>query len=228
MFLTKLKTTAVVSALAMLIGMGIVLWGGRPATADAPDPSRENAAPSHTRIALVNLTYVMTNSDESNELREAVKKRVTFYEERAKVSHGRIDTWRQELATPGLAAVKKDALEMDIRAEQRKIEDDQEEAKRKLAQISDEQTVALYKKIRDVAARYAAAHDFDLVLSYNDAADEKDLYSASNVSRKFQTGACMPLYWKPEMDISKQVVSAMNNLHRGAGAPGGGTPSTGN
>ena len=223
MFLTKLKMTAAVGALAILIGTGIVLWGARPATADAP--SRDDAAQSHTRIALVNLTYVMMNSDESKELREAVKKRVTFYEERAKVSRGRIETWRQELAAPGLAAVKKDALEMDIRAEQRKIEDDQEEAKRKLAQISDEQTVALYKKIRDVAARYAAAHDFDLVLSYNDAADEKDLYSASNVSRKFQTGSCMPLYWKPEMDISKQVVSAMNSLHRGA--PGDGTPSAG-
>jgi Skp family chaperone for outer membrane proteins len=228
MFLTKPKMTAVVGALATVIGMGVVLWAGRPATADAPDRTREDAAQPNTRIALLNLTYVITNSDESKELRESVKKRVTFYEDRAKVSHSRIETWRQELAAPGLAAEKKDALEMDIRAEQRKIQDDQEEAKRKLAQISDEQTVALYKKIRDVAARYAVAHNFDLVLSYNDATDEKDLSSAANVSRKFQVGACMPLYWKPEMDISKQVVSAMNNARHAPRAPSGDTAPTGN
>jgi hypothetical protein len=37
----------------------------------------------------------------------------------------------------------------------------------------------------------------------------------------------MPLYWKPEMDISKQVVNAMNSLRRGPGAPNGGTPPAG-
>jgi Skp family chaperone for outer membrane proteins len=115
---------------------------------------------------------------------------------------------------------------MDIRAEQRKIEDDQEEAKRKLAQITDDQTVALYKKARDVAGRYAAAHNIDLVLQYSDATDEKDLYSPTNVSRKFQAGTCIPLNWKPEMDISKPVVTAMNASYHAAGAPGGGKPST--
>jgi len=224
MFLTKLKTTAVVGALATLIGLGIVLWGGRQATADAPDRSKEDAAQSNTRIALLNLSYVMKNYDEFKVLQETVKKRVTFYEERAKVSRGKIETWRQELAAPGLAAEKRNALEMDIRAEQRKIEDDQEEAKRKLAQITDDQTVALYKKVRDVAGRYAAAHNIDLVFQYNDATDEKDLYSPTNVSRKFQAGACMPLHWKPEMDISKPVVGAMNTAYHAAGAPGGGNP----
>jgi RNA polymerase sigma factor (sigma-70 family) len=225
MFLTKLKTTAAVGALAIVIGLGIVLWGGRQATADASDRSKEDAAQSNTRIALLNLSYVMKNYDEFKEHQETVKKRVTFYEERAKVSRGKIEAWRHDLTFPGLAAEKRDALEMDIRAEQRKIEDDQEEAKRKLAQITDDQTVALYKKARDVAGRYAAAHNIDLVLQYSDATDEKDLYSPTNVSRKFQAGTCIPLNWKPEMDISKPVLTAMNASYHAGGAPGDKLPT---
>ncbi|HEY1858986.1 MAG TPA: sigma-70 family RNA polymerase sigma factor [Gemmataceae bacterium] len=218
MFLTKLKTTAALGALTILIGLSIGLWGGRRATADAPDPARE--ATSNTRIALLNLTYVMKNCDEFKELQEVVKKRVAFYEERAKISRTKIDRLRQELATPDLALGKRDTLEMDIRAEQRTMEDEQTEAKRKLAEITDEQTVALFKKVRDAATRYANAHNFDVVLHYSDAADEKEMFSPSNVSRKFQAGACMPLYWKADMDISKAVVAAMNAAHH-ATMPGG-------
>jgi RNA polymerase sigma factor (sigma-70 family) len=220
MFLAKLKTTAALGALTILVGLTIGLWGGRQAAADAPDPARELAAASNTRIALLNLTYVLKNCDECKELQETVRKRVAFYEERAKVSHGKIEQLRRELATPDLAVGKRDTLEMDIRAEQRKMEDEQAESKRKLTEITDEQTVVLFKKVRDAASRYANAHNFDVVLHFNDAADEKDLFSPANVARKFQAGTSMPLYWKPEMDISKPVVAAMNAVHHAA-PPGG-------
>jgi Skp family chaperone for outer membrane proteins len=196
------------------------LWGGRQAAADAPDPLRELAAASNTRIALLNITYVMKNCDECKDLQEAIKKRVAFYEERAKVSHGKIERLRQELATPGLAVGKRDTLEMDIRAEQRTIEDEQTEAKRQLSQITNEQTLALFKKTQDAASRYAKAHNFDVVFHYCDDADEKETFSPSNVSRRLQAGVCMPLYWKPELDISKAVVGAMNTAFH-AEASGG-------
>ena len=216
MFLAKLKTTVAVGALAILIGLSIGLWGGRQAAADAP----ASEALSNPRVALLNLNYVMKNCDECKELQEKFKKQVAFFEERAKASHTKIERFRQELATPDLPAGKRETLEMDIRAEQRTIEDEQTEANRKLAQLTDEQTVALFKKVHDIASRYAVAHNFDLVLQFNDATEDKELFSPPNVSRKFQVGACMPLYWKPEMDISKAVVAAMNAAHH-APPPGG-------
>src|SRR5207253_585303 len=116
--------------------------------------------------------------------------------------------------------------ERDIKAEQRKMQDDQEEAKQKLSRINDDLTVALYKKVRDAAARYAKAHNFDLVMHYTDAApDDKDYFSPANVARRFQAGTSMPLYWKPDMDISKPVVDALNAVHHAADAPSRGTGS---
>jgi Skp family chaperone for outer membrane proteins len=114
-------------------------------------------------------------------------------------------------------------LERDIRAEQRKMEEDQQEAKQRIAKLSDERTVALYKKVREAAARYATAHNIDLVLHYSDVTpDDPSFDSPMNITRKMQAGSVMPLYWRGEMDISKAVVAAMNAQYRSAAGPGGG------
>jgi RNA polymerase sigma factor (sigma-70 family) len=230
MFLTQLKTTAAVGVLATLAGLGFGVWGGRPATADTPELRQKDAArpaaEPKTRIALLNLSYVIKHCDEFKALQESVKKQVTFFQEREKASRARIETWNRELAAAGLAPFKRDGLEMDIKSEQRKLQDDQEEARRKLAKLSDDHTVVLYKKVREAAARYARAHDFDLVLHFNDASpDEQDFFSPQNVTRKLQAGTCMPLYWKGETDISKAVVDALNAAYHTTAAPGGDAPS---
>jgi RNA polymerase sigma factor (sigma-70 family) len=231
MFLTQLKTTAAVGVLATVLGLGFGLWGGRPAAADTPERQREDpakpAAEPRTRIALINLSYVIKHCDEFKAYQGSVQKQVAFFQEREKVSRARIDDLKKELAAPGLSAFRRDGLEMDLKSEQRKMQDDQEEAKRKLTRLSDEQTVALYKKVREAAERYARAHDFDLVLHYSDATpDEQDYASPQNVTRKLQAGACLPLYWKAEIDISKAVVGVLNAAHRGPPkeTPGGGAP----
>jgi RNA polymerase sigma factor (sigma-70 family) len=238
MFLTKLKTTAALALLVVLVGLGAGRWEGRQVTAQAfpdrqpeaaaraqpnLDRQREAAAPAgaevRTRVALLNMSYVIKNYDEFKKLQETVKKQTTFYQDRLDVSRARIDRWSKELAIPDLAAATKVGLEMDIRAERRKMEDDMEEAKRQVAKLSDDQTVAMYRKVQEAVERYARAYDIDLVLHYNDATpDDKDHYSPVNVTRKMQAGSFTPLYWKAGMDISKAVVAMLNKAHR-AGAP---------
>jgi RNA polymerase sigma factor (sigma-70 family) len=223
MFLTKLRMMAAAGILAILVGLGVGLWGGPPATADTTAPQQqETPKPAHprTRIALLNMTYIIKHCDEFQAVQQAVRKQLAFFQERVKASRTNIERWTREMAAPGLAADKKDWLERDIKAEERKIQDDQEEAKRKVAGLSDEQTVALYKKVKDVAARYARAHDIDLVLHYSDSSpDDRDYFSPQNVNRKLQAGAFMPLCWQPELDISAAVVRAMNAAYR-ASPPG--------
>jgi RNA polymerase sigma factor (sigma-70 family) len=225
MFLTKLRITAAVGLLAIVMVLGVGLWGGRPATAETPARQQEEAAraaPPRTRIALLNLTYVIKHCDEYQALQESVKKQASFFQERVKASHANIDKWRREIATPGLPADKKDWLERDIKAEQRKIQDDQEEARQKVAKLSDQQTIALYKKVKDAASRYARANAIDLVLHYSDASpDDPDYYSPQNVTRKFQVGASLPLYWQPDMDISRAVVRAMNAAYHASSTDSG-------
>jgi RNA polymerase sigma factor (sigma-70 family) len=239
MFLTNLKRAAV-AALAALAGLGAGLWGRLPAAGETPgglpeaaalrpapgeprdrppEAAARRAAAPRTRVALVNLSYVLKNADEVKAFREDFKKQAAFYQQRLEASRARIEAWRKESSAPGLAADRREALERDVRAEQRKLQDEQEEARRKLAKTTDAQTAALYKKVREAAARYAAAHDIELVLQYNDPADEAALTSPQNVQRRMQAVGCAPLYAAPGLDISKEIVAVLNAAHGKAGTP---------
>jgi RNA polymerase sigma factor (sigma-70 family) len=222
MFLTKLKTTVVVAVLAVLVAFGAGRWDQREATAQPAPRPQDEAAPvapqGRTRVALLNMNYVIKNYDEYKVLHESVAKQVAFYEERHKASRARIEEWTRELADPNVGERTKEGLALDLRAERRKIEDDQAEAKRKISEMTDAQTVALYRKVQETADRWARAHDIDLVLQYNDVTpDHKDYFTPANVTRRMQAGGCTPLSWKPELDISKAVVAAMNANYRGPG-----------
>jgi Skp family chaperone for outer membrane proteins len=219
MFLAKLKTTVSVAVLATVMGLGVGSWACRPAAADAPDPQGEDpikpaAETRAPRVALLNLTYVLKHYDEYKALQDAVKKEMADYQTRDKVFRDKLEDLRKVIADSNLPAGKREELEREMRAEQRKAEDLHAEAKQKMSKTTDEQTVMLYKKVQKAAARYAEAHNIDLVLHYNDAATGEEQDSPQNVTRKMQTGACVPLYWKAELDISKAVVGAMNESYR--------------
>jgi RNA polymerase sigma factor (sigma-70 family) len=214
MFLTKLKTTAVVCALATLLGLGVGLWRGSSAAGEPPDrrgedPTRPAVEPK-TRIALVNLSYVLKHDDEAKAAQEAIKKQAKAFEDSVKASRAKIEALTQELAVPGLTAEARDKLEREIRVARRLLEDEQEDVRRKLTKLNDEQTVALYKKIREAATRYAQAHGIELVLQYSDATEEADVYSPANIQRKMQSAGCTPLYAAPGIDVSKEIVAVLN------------------
>jgi RNA polymerase sigma factor (sigma-70 family) len=220
MLLTKLNTMVTVGVLTTVLGLGVGSWACRPATADPPDPRREDVGkpavePRASRVALLNLGYVLKNYDEYKGLQETVKKQMEEYQVREKASQERIADLRKLLET-NLPAGKREDVEREVKNEVRRAEDVKEEAKRKLSKMTDEQTVMLYKKVHEVASRYAAAHDIDLVLHYNDALTTEEQLSPQNVMRKMQSGGCVPLYWKPELEISKAVVAAMNESYRSA------------
>jgi Skp family chaperone for outer membrane proteins len=169
-------------------------------------------------VALLNMTYVLKHYEEFKALQDSVSKEMAFYQTRHAASLARVEAWTKELANPNLAAQTRAGLELDIRAERLKMEDTQQEAKQKIAKLTDEQTVALYRKVQETAERYARAHEIDLVLQWNDVSpDDKDYFGSANVTRRLQSGGCTPLYWKAELDISKAVVAAMNQHYRGAG-----------
>ncbi len=107
----------------------------------------------------------------------------------------------------------------------RKIEDNNTEAKLVLGKKSDDQMKILYMDVLEAAQRYAISHEFDMVLHYNDAVTKEDYFSAMNIARKVQTGALMPLYAAPGMDISTEVVH-MLNYNVSPSTPGAALPNT--
>jgi hypothetical protein len=71
--------------------------------------------------------------------------------------------------------------------------------------------------------RYAKANDLELVLHYNDAVTTEEVWSPKSIARKAQAGALMPLYAAEGLDITKEIVAALNrDLRRAAAKEGKG------
>jgi Skp family chaperone for outer membrane proteins len=190
------------------LGLAILMTGLSSAQTPAPQPAVQQAT---TRIAVLNLSYVVKNYQKYIAFTAQMKKDMAWYEDKAKGKKATLEGLAKDLQKPDLQAPVREKLEKDIKQTQRELEDIGNDGKRYLGQKSDEQLVQLYREVQEVAQRYATARGFEMVLHFNDAlASTPDYYSATNVARKMQAGALMPLYVHPSMDISWQVVQTLN------------------
>jgi len=194
----------------------------------APQPAAPPAQPT-TKIAVINLSYVVKNYQKYINFSNEMKATMQSYETRVKAKKLILETLAKDAPKPDLTPSAREKLEKDIKSAQRDLEDVGNEGKAVIGKKTDEQLVLLYREIQDMAQRYAMARGFEMVLHFNDAlaSSPQEYYSAQNVARKMQAGALMPLYVHPGMDISYQVVQTLNASVKPttpAPAPGTGQP----
>ncbi len=208
--------TAGVAAAAALVYVG-TLWAEQPAVAPAV-PSRPAAAP-RTKIALLNLTYVISYYEKYKSYKDDMKKQAQPYEDLIKGKQVEIEAMRKEATDTAhpVTEARRQEIEKRAREDQRAIEDANNDAKAKLAKQASDQMVLLYKEVQTAAAHYASAHDFDMVLQYNEPLDPKDYYSPANIERKMGAGALIPMYYTPNMEISQDVLAMLNASYRSSG-----------
>ena len=209
--------TAGVAAAAALVYVG-TLWAQQPTGAPAV-PSRPAAAP-RTKIALLNLTYVISYYEKYKNFKDDIKKQMQPFEDMVKGKQGDMEALRKEALDPKNPPTEPRRQEIDrkMREDQRAIEDATNEVKPKVVKQEQDEMVLLYKEVQTAASHYAAGHDFDLVLQYNEPLDPKDYYSPANIERKMGAGALLPLYYSPGMEISQDVLAMLNASFRPAGA----------
>ena len=215
------------------IVLGIMCYVGASsgqAQQSFPQPAATPAAAAQprTRIALLNLTYVIKNYEKYKHFQEEIKGIVEPFQKIDTSLRQEMEAMRKQVedATRDGKNVQREELERRGKEIQRKLEDNSAEIKLKLGQRSDEEMRILFLDVYDAAQRYASSHDFELVLHYNDAIDRKDFLSSQNISRKLQSGALMPLIFMGSLDISKDIVDMLNYNMRSASAPGGGAPQS--
>jgi Skp family chaperone for outer membrane proteins len=200
-----------VVVLSGAIYLGSRLWAQPGAAPGQPAPQAPAAAEPHTRIALLNLSYVVKNYDKFKAFQAEMKNSLQTFQDRDKAKAAQIEAINKELAKgEAVPAPQREAYMKQLKQVEREKEDNSNDARNFLGKKSDEQMVILYREVQDTAQRYAVAHNFELVLHYNDAIDPNEYWSPANVMRKMQAGACMPLYYTPGMEISQQVVLALN------------------
>jgi Skp family chaperone for outer membrane proteins len=187
-------------------------------------PTQPQAAAPRTRIALLNLTYVIKNYEKYKHFQDEIKVIIEPFQKKDAELRQAMEKLRQEAGPTTPQTPPPPDLERRVKDLQRQAEDNQAEAKLKLGQRSDEEMKILFMDVYDAATRYANSHDFELVLHYNDAIDRKDFLSAQNIARKLNTGALMPLICVDSLDISKDIVNALNYNMSAAGVPGGAAP----
>jgi Skp family chaperone for outer membrane proteins len=163
-----------------------------------------------TRIALINLAYVIKNYKKTETFQAEIKAEFKSYEARAQAKQTEMEKLAKHASDPATTGQQRDADQAEMTKLKREIEDLNNEAKKSIGKKNDEQMVILYREIQDAAQRYAMAHNFDLVLHYIDAVTQADYYSPGAIARKLQSSACMPMYQAPGLDISREVVMALN------------------
>ena len=222
-----MKRTVVFTAGIWALGLAGYLGSHARAQQPGNAPAAPAAAEPRTRIALINLAYVIKNYKKTETFQAEIKAEFKSYEGRVQAKQTQLEQLAKHATDPGTTAQQKEADGAEITKLKREIEDLNNEAKKVLSKKNDEQMVILYREIQDAAQRYAVAHNYDLVLHYIDAVTQADYYSPGAIARKLQSSACMPMYQAPGLDISMQVVMALNASYLRAQQPQNSRP-TGN
>jgi Skp family chaperone for outer membrane proteins len=191
-----------------LLALGVIICAGR-LTAQSGGTAPAAATPT-TRIALLNMTYVMKWYGKFTTYQNELKQLLQPAQDKDKGLRAQADQLMKEVAKPGTTQADQEKMQKDLKEIKRAIEDNDLAARALLTKRSDEQMKVLYLDVVEAASRYARAHNFELVLHYNDAITREDFLGPANIGRKLQNGALMPLYAVQGLDISKEVVENLN------------------
>lgn len=200
----KRKVAFVAGAVALVVA---VYTGSRlTAQTGTPAPARPAGG---TRIALLNLRFVIKNYKKYLSFMDDMKRQDQRYVELVKGKQAEKEKL-QVAASKEPDGPKREQFEADLRRVQREMEDLAAKARRDMARQGNEEMVKVYKEIRDAAYRYAQQNNFDLVLHFEGAADAKEVDSPLLIQKNFNAGGCCPMYWNGSLDISGPVLGALN------------------
>lgn len=195
----------------LTLGAGIYLSSQLAAqTPAAGGGAPAGMAQPKTRVALLNLTYVIKNYNKFKSFQEELKKTVEPYQAKDTSLKAEGEKLAKEAQAPNTTAEKRDQIEKKLKDLQRQIEDNKNDAQKIVVKKQEEQLKILYMDVRSVVDRYAQAHNFEMVLHYNDAVTPDDYWSPANIARKMQAGALMPMYIANGLDISGPIVTTLN------------------
>jgi Skp family chaperone for outer membrane proteins len=171
-------------------------------------PSTRPAASTQTRIAMLNLRWVIKNYAKYQSFIEEIKTAEKTYVSQITEKQKQYESKAKDIEK--MAPADRERAEQDLRNIQREVEDIKLKARKDVSQRSNDQMVKVYKEVRDAAFRHAQANGFDLVLHFEGPAETGEVDSPMLVTRNMNAGGCVPLYWNPSLDISGHVLKALN------------------
>jgi Skp family chaperone for outer membrane proteins len=213
----------VIVALGAVALSGVVFYVGR---LWAQSTTSARPAEPRTRVALLNLSYVIKNYEKFKAYEQEIKTALEPFQKKEEGWRKEAEELTKKLNGPGVSNEEKEKIQKRGKDIERAVEDNRNEVRKIVTKKQDEGLTILYNEVRDVATRIARSQNFDMVLHYNDYTEQKEYWSVQNILRKMQAGALMPLYWEPGLEISQQVVASLNSTYKPAKPTASSTPST--
>ncbi|HEX4588311.1 MAG TPA: OmpH family outer membrane protein, partial [Gemmataceae bacterium] len=182
------KSFACVAAVLALVG-GYGVWGSwvaaqppanntavRQTAATQNAPAATSSMPG-TRVAVVNINKVLKNYKKAQALNDSIKGRVQAYAKQMNDKKEEIQKAQTELAQPTTTPQRKDQLEKQIVGCQRLLQDIDNDARKTIGKEQGEIAIRVFREIEGVIQAVAASNNFDIVLSYPDAAEDAEMYT---------------------------------------------------
>jgi Skp family chaperone for outer membrane proteins len=215
------KKTAI--SLTALATLGLTAYLGSQLRAQNQQPyagqvqqtvATTQAAPLRTRIAIINLQQVIKQYRKWSDFEQSYKNLYGQYNaefERKKA----VGMDLKNQLEKAVDDATREKVQQQIKDLERDVQDMGERAKKQLGKMRDDQAQQIYAEVEQAVQAYARANDIEMVMHFNDAVAPADYYHPLNVQRKLQTGACMPMYYAPGLNIT-DTISAMLNQRLGA------------
>jgi Skp family chaperone for outer membrane proteins len=122
-----------------------------------------------------------------------------------------IQKYKTDSVDPDTTPGKREQALKRQREIERQMMDETETVNHELSRLNGEAFSRIYREVADAARRIASVKDLELVMVYNDAVTEADFYEPANLQRKMmQPGALMPMVVSPGIDITDDVLAALN------------------
>jgi Skp family chaperone for outer membrane proteins len=209
---------------AGVLTLGVAIYAGT--RLGAQPPAAAHPAGAGTRVAILNLRFVIKNYDKYKAFLEDVKRKDLAYVATLKAKSEKAESLKKERAkNPPPSPGRIEAIDQELTNLSRDVQDIQTKARKELAKLGMDEMVKVYREIRDATYRYADQNHIDLVVHFEGAADKDEMNSPVLIQRNFNLGCC-PLYWKQGLDISGSVLEALNAAYkRSAGTLPGARPA---
>lgn len=197
---------------AMACGVLFYLVAAALMNANSARGSAEPAAGTkpQTRIAFVNLAYVLKNYKKVDDVAADFNKRFKGYQAEAEFKKIEMNALVAENNDATTNVTKREENLQRIVKLKTEIEDINKQTRKALTPLSEANIVGVYQDIQSAVKRYAEAHNFDMVLQFQDGFTEDDLKSLINIKNKMETRACVPIYLPKANDISADITSELN------------------
>lgn len=172
------------------------------------------------KIAVFNMAHVM---------KEFAKAKYEVYllnEERKKLSvdltksREKFGKLQQEIQMETRPAEKEELLEKQ-RELARVLEDTDRKINKQLNEKASGIIVELYDDIQAVVDKLAESRGYDIVLAYPDATNADEAKSPHIKELKLKPPAAQPFYVSKRIDLTEEIVKALNDKHPAPPVPGG-------